>query len=69
MLVVCPVCDLQIRADLKRIEQLKGPTFSLWGQTTSCRRRYCHGQAGFFVQLPGSTMEVRMSASSAGSKG
>lgn len=62
VLVVCPVCDLQIEADLKRIERLKGETFSLWGQTTPCRRRFCEGEAGFFVQPPGASMELHMTA-------
>lgn len=62
VLVVCPVCDLQIEADLHRIEQIKGPTFSLWGQTTPCRRRFCEGQASFFVQPPGASTELHMTA-------
>lgn len=62
VLVVCPVCDLQIEADLKTIEQIKGPTFSLWGQAAPCRRRYCHGAAEFFVQPPGANIEIRMTA-------
>lgn len=62
VLVICPVCDLQIEADLKRIEQSKGPTFSLWGQSTPCRRRFCQGKAEFFVQPPGASMEIHMTA-------
>lgn len=62
VIAVCPVCDLQIEADLKRIEQSKGPTFSLWGQSTPCRRRFCEGKAEFFVQPPGASMELHMTA-------
>lgn len=62
VLAVCPVCDLQIEADLKVIETMKGEGFSLWGQTTPCRRRFCEGVASFFVQPPGASMEVQMTA-------
>lgn len=60
VICVCPVCDLQIEANLELVEKAKGPTFSLWGQTTSCRRRFCEGEAAFFVQPPGAVMEYRM---------
>jgi hypothetical protein len=62
VLAVCPVCDLQIEADLKVIETIKGADFSLWGQTTPCRRRFCDGKARFFVQPPGASAEVLMTA-------
>jgi hypothetical protein len=62
VLAVCPVCDLQIVADLKVLETMKGKDFSLWGQTTPCRRRYCEGMASFFVQPPGASIEVHMTA-------
>lgn len=56
----CPVCDLEIVANLELIEREKGPDFSLWGKTTPCRRRYCEGEAAFFVQPPGAVMDYRM---------
>lgn len=56
----CPVCDLEIEADLALVEREKGADFSLWGKTTRCRRRYCDGEAAFFVQPPGATVEHRM---------
>lgn len=62
VLAVCPVCDLQIEADLKVIETMKGGDFSLWGQTTPCRRRFCGGEASFFVQPPGASIEIQMTA-------
>lgn len=60
VVVVCPVCDLQMVADLRRIQRDKGPAYRLWGRTAPCRRRYCTGTAAFFVQPPGATTELRM---------
>lgn len=60
VIACCPTCDLEVVADLARIEREKGPDFRLWGRTTSCRRRYCSGEAAFFVQPPGAAMEYRM---------
>lgn len=60
VIAVCPACDLQIEANLELVEKTKGPGFSLWGQTTPCRRRFCRGEAAFFVQPPGAAMEYRM---------
>lgn len=60
VLAVCPICDLQVVADLERIERVKGPGFRLWGKTARCRRRYCTGEAAFFTHPPGATMEFRM---------
>lgn len=57
---VCPVCDLEIVADLAVMEAAKGPDFRLWGATTTCRRRWCEGTAAFFVRPTGATMEFRM---------
>ena len=62
VLAVCPVCDLQMVVDLAVTEAMKGPDFRLWGQSTKCRRRWCRGQAEFFVQPPGADTEVRMTA-------
>lgn len=60
MTAVCPVCDLEIVADLSVVEAARGPDFRLWGATTACRRRWCEGKAAFFVRPPGATSEVRM---------
>lgn len=62
VLAVCRVCDLQLVADLDTIERKKGPDFSLWGETSRCRRRWCEGIVDFFVTPPGATHEVRMTA-------
>ena len=46
----CDVCDLRIKADLKRIAQEKGPRFDLWGRTAACRRMGCPGRVTFWCQ-------------------
>jgi len=33
----CELCELRIRADLKRIAGERGPGFVLWGRSTTCR--------------------------------
>lgn len=57
---VCPVCDLEIEADLKLVETIKGGGYRLWGATTRCRRRWCSGRMAFFVEPPGAQLEIRM---------
>lgn len=35
----CDLCELRIRADLKRIARERGANFVLWGRATTCRRK------------------------------
>jgi hypothetical protein len=56
----CPICELEIVADLAVVETMKGSDYSLWGATTRCRRRWCEGRMAFFVKPPGAQMEFRM---------
>lgn len=62
VVAVCPVCDLQFAVSLAVIEAVRGPGYSLWGRSCACVRRWCHGEALYFVQPPGATMEMRMTA-------
>lgn len=57
---VCPICDLEIEADLGVLETMKGPSYRLWGASTRCRRRWCQGRMAFFVRPPGATSDIRM---------
>ncbi len=56
----CEVCELRIVADLKRIAQVKGPNYRLWGQTARCRRMGCPGKVVFHAQPPGAGVTVVM---------
>lgn len=58
----CPVCDLRIRADLKRIVQVKGPGYSLWGADAACRRVGCLGRVQFVIRPRGAIGEYVMTA-------
>lgn len=49
----CELCELRMKADLRRIAQEKGGTFSLWGRTAACRRLGCPGRVTFFCQPHG----------------
>ena len=49
----CELCDLRIRADLKRIAADKGRGFDLWGRTAACRRMGCPGRVTFYCQPHG----------------
>lgn len=60
----CPVCDLEIEADLAVVETMKGASYSLWGATTRCRRRWCQGKMAFFVKPLGAQTEFRMTEGS-----
>jgi len=58
----CPVCDLRIRADLKRICQVMGPEYSLWGADAACRRVGCIGRIQFVLRPRGAIMDYVMTA-------
>ena len=49
----CDLCDLRIRADLERIEQLAGAGANLWGAKPKCRRVGCPGRVTFYLDSPG----------------
>jgi hypothetical protein len=56
----CEVCELRIVANLKRIAQVKGPTYRLWGQRAQCRRMGCPGKVVFHAQPPGAGVTIVM---------
>ncbi|WGM31531.1 hypothetical protein [Brevundimonas sp. NIBR11] len=58
----CPVCDLRIEADVRRIAQVMGPDYSLWGAETACRRIGCIGRVHFILRPRGAIMEYVMTA-------
>lgn len=58
----CPVCDLRIKADLTRIAQVRGPTYSLWGADAACRRVGCIGRVQFVIRPRGAIGEFVMTA-------
>ncbi|WP_426041865.1 hypothetical protein [Brevundimonas sp. TWP2-3-4b1] len=58
----CPVCDLRIQADLKRIAQVRGSHYSLWGADAACRRVGCIGRVQFVLRLRGAQGEYLMTA-------
>ncbi|WP_312184885.1 hypothetical protein [Brevundimonas vesicularis] len=47
-------------ADLKRIAQVKGPNYRLWGQRVQCRRMGCLGKVVFHAQPPGAGATIVM---------
>ena len=58
----CPVCELRIQADLKRIAQVRGPHYSLWGADAACRRVGCIGRIQFVIRPRGALGEFVMTA-------
>ena len=56
----CDLCELRIRADLKRIARERGPGFVLWGRATTCRRMGCPGRVTFWVRPHGASGDVAM---------
>ncbi len=56
----CDLCELRIRADLKRIARERGPRFVLWGRATTCRRMGCPGRVTFWVRPHGASGDVAM---------
>ena len=58
----CPVCELRIQADLKRIAQVRGPTYSLWGADAACRRVGCVGRVQFVIRPRGAVSDYVMTA-------
>ena len=58
----CPVCDLRIKADLKRIAQVKGYEYNLWGADAACRRVGCVGRVQFVIRPRGALGEFVMTA-------
>lgn len=58
----CPVCELRIRADLKRIAQVAGVDYSLWGASAACRRVGCVGRVQFVIRPRGAIAEIVMTA-------
>ena len=58
----CDLCHLRIQADLRRIARARGLEFSLWGQTTACRRMGCPGRVGFWCRPHGASGDVAMTA-------
>jgi hypothetical protein len=58
----CPACDLRLRADLRRLAEIKGRHYSLWGADAPCRRVGCIGRVQFVLRPPGSHMDIVMTA-------
>lgn len=58
----CPICELRIRADLKRIAQAAGVHFCLWGASAPCRRVGCVGRVQFVIRPRGAIGEIVMTA-------
>ena len=58
----CPVCELRIQADLKRIAQVRGAHYSLWGADAACRRVGCIGRVQFVLRPRGAIGEFVMTA-------
>jgi len=58
----CPVCDLRIRADLKRVCEVMGPEYNLWGAEAPCRRVGCVGRVVFVLRPAGAIGEMVMTA-------
>lgn len=58
----CPICDLRIRADVRRIADVMGPTYSLWGADAPCRRVGCIGRVQFVLRPIGAHMDYVMTA-------
>lgn len=58
----CGVCDLRIEADVRRIAQVKGPAYSLWGADAACRRVGCVGRVQFVLRPRGAIMDYVMTA-------
>ncbi len=58
----CPVCELRIRADVKRIAEVRGPRYNLWGADAPCRRVGCVGRVQFVLRPRGAIMEYVMTA-------
>lgn len=56
----CELCELRIRADLKRIARERGPSFVLWGRAMTCRRMGCPGRVTFWVRPHGASGDVAM---------
>lgn len=56
----CELCELRIRADLKRIARERGRHFVLWGRATTCRRMGCPGRVTFWVRPHGADGDVAM---------
>ena len=60
----CIVCDLRIEADVRRIAEVKGPRYSLWGADAACRRVGCIGRVHFVIRPRGAIGEYVMTAKS-----
>jgi hypothetical protein len=58
----CPVCDLRIRADLRRICEAMGPDYSLWGAAAACRGVGCIGRVQFVLRPRGAVADLVMTA-------
>lgn len=58
----CPVCELRIMADVRRIAEVKGPRYSLWGADAACRRVGCIGRVHFVIRPRGAIGEYVMTA-------
>ena len=48
----CDLCELRIRADLKRIARERGSSFVLWGRATTCRRPPIRGSTTSSAAAP-----------------
>lgn len=58
----CDACDLRLRADLEAMARRIGGERSLWGLKPNCRRVGCVGRVTFYLDPPGSTMPIAMTA-------
>lgn len=56
----CELCELRIRADLKRIARERGANYVLWGRAATCRRMGCPGRVTFWVRPHGASADVAM---------
>lgn len=58
----CDCCKLRLKADVERIAQVAGSSYSLWGAKPRCRRVGCPGQVTFYLDPPGAQTVIAMTA-------
>lgn len=58
----CDLCDLRLKADLESMARRVDPHLSLWGAKPRCRRVGCPGRVTFYLDPPGATAAIAMTA-------
>lgn len=58
----CDLCGLRLKADLDAMSRRIGGQRSLWGFKPNCRRVGCVGRVTFYLDPPGATIPIAMTA-------